>query len=161
MIATDAEKKVLDKKLFIEDVGMLFEVFNLPRMAGRILGCLLVCNPAEQTASELMTVIGGSKGSISTMTQLLMHSGLVERTGIPGKKGTYYRIKPGSWIELLRNRMGFLRAMRELAARGLALMKDEDAQQCQRLQEIYDLYAFLENEIPVLFERWKQAHSRA
>ena len=157
----NAEKKHLAKKLFIEDVGMLFEVFNLPRMAGRILGCLLVCNPPHQTAGELMIEVGGSKGSISTMTQLLMHSGLVERTGIPGHRGTYYRIKPGSWIELIRNRMGFLRAMRELAARGLIVMEDEDIQQRHRLQEFYDLYAFLEKEIPVLFERWEQTHEGA
>ena len=154
------ENKLLGKKLFIEDVGMLFEVFDLPRMAGRILGWLLVCNPPHQTSSELMAAIEGSKGSVSTMTRLLMHSGLMERTGIPGNKGTYYRIRPGSWIALLRNRMGFLGAMRELAGRGLTLVKDEDAQQHQRLQEIYDLYAFLEQQMPILFERWKQEHNK-
>lgn len=156
----DAEHKQLGKKLFIEDVGMLFEVFNLPRIAGRILGWLLVCNPPQQTASELMTAVGGSKGSISTMIHLLMHAGLVERTGVPGSRETYYRIRPGSWTELLRNRMGFVRAMRELASRGLTLMEDEDAQQRQRLQEIHDLYAFLENEVPMLFERWKEEHDQ-
>ncbi len=159
MSTIDTEKKQFAKKLFIEDVGMLFEVFNLPRMAGRILGYLLVCNPPHQTAGELMTAVGGSKGSISTMTQLLIHSSLVERIGIPDKRETCYHIKAGSWIELIKNRMGFLKAMRELAARGLTLMEDDDIQQCQRLQEIYDLHAFLESEIPVLFERWKQAHN--
>lgn len=157
----DIDRKRQAKKLFIEDMGMLFDVFNLPRMAGRILGWLLVCNPPQQTASELMLAVGGSKGSISTMTQLLMHSGLVERTGIPGNREMYYRIRPGSWTELLRNRMGFLKAMRELAGRGLALMEDEDIQQRQRLQEIHDLYNFLEKEIPMLFERWKQEHNEA
>ena len=156
MSTVDIEKKQFAKKLFLEDVGMLFEVFNLPRMAGRILGYLLVCNPPHQTAGELMTAIGGSKGSISTMTQLLIHSGLVERIGIPDKRETYYHIKPGAWIELIKNRLGFLKSMRELAARGLAIMDGEDAPQCHRLEEIYDLYAFLENEVPMLFERYKQ-----
>ncbi len=157
----NTEQKHLAEKLFIEDVGMLFEVFSLPRMAGRILGRLLVCNPPYQTAGELMTAVSGSKGSISTMTRLLMYSGLVERTGIPGKKGTYYRIKQGSWTEHLRKSLGFLGAMRELAGHGLELMAYDDTQQRQRLQEIYDLYAFLEKEVPILLERWKKERSGA
>ena len=155
------ENKLLGKKLFIEDVGTLFEVFDLPRMAGRIFGWLLVCNPPYQTANELMAAIEGSKGSISTMMHLLMHSGLVERTGIPGNRGTYYRIRPGSLTALLRKRMSFLGDMRELAGRGLTLVKDEDTQQHQRLQEIYNLYAFLEQQMPILFERWNQEHNEA
>jgi DNA-binding transcriptional regulator GbsR (MarR family) len=157
MSTTETEKRQFAKKLFAEDVGILFEIFNLPRMAGRILGHLLVCHPPHQTAAELMAATGGSKGSISTMIQLLIHSGLVERLGIPGKRETYYIVKAGSWIELIKNRLGFLKAMRELAARGLAMMEDDDGLQCQRLEEIYDLYAFLENEVPMVFERYKQA----
>jgi len=157
MATANTEERLFTKKLFAEDVGILFEVFNLPRMAGRILGYLLVCNPPHQTAGELMAAVGGSKGSISTMTQLLIHSGLVERIGIPDRREACYHIKPNAWIELIKNRMGFLKTMKELAARGLAMMEDDDVLQRQRLEDIHDLYAFLENEIPMLFERYKQA----
>jgi len=146
----------MNKKLFIEEVGTLFEIFNLPRMAGRILGWLLVCVPQYQTANELILAVGGSKGSISSMTRLLMQVGLVERIGRPRMRGSYFQIKQDSWTELLRNRLGFLKAMRELADKGLDLMKDEGAKHRQRLQEIHDLYAFLENEVPMLFERWQR-----
>jgi len=143
------------KKLYIEEVGTLFEVFLLPRMAGKILGWLLVCVPQYQTANELINAVGGSKGSISSMTRLLMQIGLIERVGRPGIRGAYYQIKANSWAELLRNRLGFMKAMRELADRGLALMQDETKEQRQRLQEIHDLYAYLENQMPMIFERWK------
>ena len=157
MSTTDIEIKLFEKQHFAEDVGIAFEVFNLPRMAGRILGYLLVCNPPHQTAGELMAAVGGSKGSISTMTQLLIHSGLVERIGIPARRVTYYHVKPSAWIELIKNRMGFLKTMKELAAHGLVILEDEDAEQRQRLEDIYDLYSFLESEVPLLFERYKQA----
>ena len=53
--------------------------------------------------------------------------------------------------------MGFLKTMKELAARGLVILEDEDADQRQRLEDIYDLYSFLEREVPMLFERYKKA----
>jgi len=146
---------------FIEEVGILFEEMGLPRMAGRIFGRLLICEPPHQSAEELASVVGASKGSISSMTRLLIQSGVVERMGLPGKRGTYYRIKPGSWSELMRVRMTHLTAFRELGERGLALMAGKDPKIRQRLQELRDLYAFLEQEIPVLLARYDQERKKS
>lgn len=146
----------ISEKLFIEEVGTLFELFSFPRMAGKILGWLLVCVPPYQTANELIAAVGGSKGSISSMTRLLMHVGLVERIGRPGMRGSNFQVKKDSWVELLKNRFSFIKAMRELADKGLALMNDEETKYRLRLQEIRDLHAFLEDEVPALFERWER-----
>ena len=147
---------MVEMKQFIEDMGILFEDMALPRMAGRIFGWLLMCEPPHQSAEELASIVGASKGSISSMTRLLIQSGVVERMGLPGKRGTYYRIKPGSWSKLMRARMVHLKALRELAERGLALMAGKDPKLRQRLQELRDLYAFLEQEIPALLDRYDQ-----
>jgi len=139
---------------FIEDVGILYEEMGLPRMAGRIFGWLLICEPPHQCAQELASVVGASKGSISSMTRLLIQSGVVERMGLPGKRDMYYRIKPGSWSGLMRARMAHVTAIRELADRGLALVAGKDPKLGQRLQELHNLYAFLEKEIPALLDRY-------
>ena len=141
---------------FIEDMGILFEEMGLPRMAGRIFGWLLMCEPPHQSAEELASVVEASKGSISSMTRLLIQSGLVERMGLPGKRGTYYRIKPGSWSELMRTQISYMSALRELAERGLGLIHGNDPKFFQRLQEMRDFYAFLEQEIPALLDRYDQ-----
>jgi len=52
--------------------------------------------------------------------------------------------------------MVHLKALRELAERGLALMAGKDPKLRQRLQELRDLYAFLEQEIPALLDRYDQ-----
>ena len=57
----------LEKKRFIEEVGLLFEQTGLPRMAGRILGWLLIANPPHQTTSHLTEALLASKASISTV----------------------------------------------------------------------------------------------
>jgi len=143
-------------KQFIEDMGIHFEEMGLPRMAGRIFGCLLVCEPQHQSSEQLANIVAASKGSISTMTRLLIQSGVVERMGLPGKRDTYYRIKPGSWSELMRARISHVTRLRELADRGLTLLADREPKLRQRLQELRDFYAFLEQEMPALLERYDQ-----
>ncbi len=65
-------------------LALFFEEMGFPRMAGRILGWLLICDPPEQSAGQLAGVLQASKGSLSTMTRLLIQMGLVERVGLPG-----------------------------------------------------------------------------
>jgi hypothetical protein len=55
----------------------------------------------------------------------------------------------------LRAGIAGLTAFRELSERGLALLP-ADAPRRARLQAIHDLYAWLEHELPVLFERWER-----
>jgi len=147
-------------KQFVEDAGILYEEMGWPRMAGRIFGWLLLCQPPHQSAEELAKVVEASKGSISSMTRLLIQMGLVERMGIPGRRDTYYRIKPGSWSELMRSRMSHLTAIRELADRGLNLIASNDPESRRRLQELRDFHAFLEQEIPVLLDRYDHERKR-
>ena len=64
-------------------------------MAGRILGHLLVCDPAHQTAEELARAIQFSRASVSTMTRLLIQSGLVERLVLPGHRRDRFRAPGG------------------------------------------------------------------
>lgn len=146
---------------FIEDMGIRFEEMGLPRMAGRIFGWLLVCEPPHQCAQELASIVGASKGSISSMTRLLINSGVVERLGLTGKRGTYYRIKPGSWSELMRVRMGYVKALREVADRGLTMVAGKDPKHGERLRELRNFYAFLEEEIPALLDRYDRERGRA
>jgi len=141
---------------FIEDVGLLYGDMGFPRMAGRILGWLLLCEPPHQSAEQLANTVEASKGSISSMTRLLIQMGIVEKIGIPGRRDTYYKIRSGSWSELMRNHLAHLTAMRKLADRGLDLISDRVPESRQRLQELRDFHAFLEREIPSLLDRYEQ-----
>jgi DNA-binding transcriptional regulator GbsR (MarR family) len=149
-----------EMKQFIEDVGILYGEMGFPRMAGRILGWLLLCEPPHQSAEQLATIVEASKGSISSMTRLLIQMGMVEKTGIPGRRDTYYRIRSGSWSELLRNNLTNMTAMRKLADRGLALISGRSPESRQRLKDLRDFHAFLEREIPSLLDRYEQGHSK-
>ena len=145
-----------EEKHFIEEVGLLFEMVGLSRMSGRILGWLLICDPPHQSHAELTEVLQASKGSISTMTRLLMQIGFIEKISLPGKRRDYFRIKPNAWSQITKQRISQIKAFRKLAEKGLTLLKDAAPQEQQRLVEMYDIHAFWERELPLLDDRWEK-----
>ncbi len=140
---------------FAEAMGIFFEKTGFPRMAGRIWGWLLICDPPEQTAAQIAETLQASRGSVSTMTRLLQIWG-VERIGIPGKRGGCYRIRSGSFVRLLHTEAQMFAEIRGLAERGLGVLQNEPPQLRARLREGYDLFTFVEREYPALIEKWLQ-----
>jgi DNA-binding transcriptional regulator GbsR (MarR family) len=146
----------MEERHFVEDVGLLFEEMGFPRMAGRILGWLMICDPPEQSAGQLADVLQASKGSLSTMTRLLIQIGLVERVAIPGQRRDYFRISPGAWPQLIRTQMQAMTGLHQVVERGLVMLANEKPERLLRLREAHDLYAFLERELPLLFQQWER-----
>ena len=100
---------------FIEVVGRWWEMVG-SRSAGRILGWLMICEPPQRSAAELMEDLQLSSGSVSTQTTVLEGVGLAERVTFPGDRVSYYRLPPNVWLELMKLEAVRLRELRELAA---------------------------------------------
>lgn len=147
------------RKQFTDEMGFFFEKIGYPRMAGRIWGWLLICDPPEQTAAQIAEALSASRGSISSMTRLLQMWG-VERTGIPGKRGCCYRVKADSFVNLLHTEAGMFTEIRNLIERGLDAMKDEPKKVRERLIEGYDLFSYVEKEYPLLIEKWQEQRKK-
>jgi DNA-binding transcriptional regulator GbsR (MarR family) len=150
------DNRQLEERQFVEDVGIFFEREGMPRMAGRALGWLMICDPPHQSSAQLAEALMASKGSISTTTRLLIGVGLVERHVIPGVRHDYFRIKPGAWHHVMERSANQLKIGRQIAERGLELTKDKNLLTRKWLEEMRDLYAFLEREFPALLERWER-----
>ncbi|GAB4364571.1 MAG: MarR family transcriptional regulator [Elainellaceae cyanobacterium] len=133
----------------------MFELVGLPRMSGRIFGWLLISDPPQQSTSELVEVLQASKGSISTMTRLLIQIGLIERVSLPGERRDYFQIKPHAWAQMTKQRIAQINAFRQLAEKGLTLLADTPPSLQERLQEMRDIHAFWERELPLLDQRWE------
>ena len=150
-----------ERKHFVEDTSLVLEESGIPRMAGRILGWLLICDPPYQSIDDLAGMLQASKGSISTMTRYLIQLGLVERIGIPGKRRDYYRTRDDSWISLFRQQLTMMSSLRQLMDRGLALLSAEGSAATERVREVHDLCAYFEKEIPALLDRWERERKPA
>ena len=138
---------------FIEDIGLYFEQMGLPRMAGRILGVLLISDPPSQSITDLGDRLHASKGSISIMARLLMERGLIERVASPIPRRDYYRFKPGGWSIYMRQWLGLMSGLHQITERGLALMVDKPDPLKERLQEAHDLFSNIEQEFPSILQK--------
>ena len=154
------DKQQAAEKQFVEEVGIVFEQTGLPRMAGRVLGWLLISDPPHQSMDELTRILTASKGSISTMTRLLIQFNLIERFSLPGVRHDYFRIRPEGWHHLARQKEDQIKVMRQLCERALELLRGEAQDNREWLEEMHDMYAFFEREFPSLLERWEQERKR-
>jgi DNA-binding MarR family transcriptional regulator len=145
---------------YVEDVAIFFEETGLPRIAGRILGLLMVCDPPHRSAAELVDELGVSKGSVSTMTRMLLLSGLVERVGVPGERATYFALKDDGFEKRFELLMHTVVGFRPLAERGLELLADADVERTHRLRSLRALYGFLEREMPAMIDKWRRERER-
>ena len=156
-----ATRSQIDRtKDYIERWGVLFELLGGTRVMGRIVGWLLVCDPPEQTAAQIAEAVGASAGSVSTATRRMVEAAFIERVGVPGARSAHFRMRPGTWGQLLRRRLAHLNSMLELAEEGLGLVRgdggDADAEKSLRLREIMSYCRFVDRELPDFLSRWEK-----
>jgi DNA-binding transcriptional regulator GbsR (MarR family) len=151
--------RIRDEDEFIEAMARVLGA-GMPPMAGRMWAYLAICEPPEQTAAEIAARLKASRGSISSMARLLEHLGLVQRGTKPGDRREYFSIPPGGAHGLMERSAQQLRASREVADAGLALLADRPPEARQRLQDLRDLYGFFEREWPSILERLRESDGR-
>lgn len=139
---------------FVEECGLYFEQVGLTRIAGKIIGCLLICDPPYQDQASLVATLGASKSSISVALKDLTTLYLVERFTLPGDRRTFYRTSKDMWSRSFRARMNQVSELKELGERGLAALEGESPQRRQRLEFMRDMNAFMETEFPKLLDAW-------
>ncbi|MFF7446757.1 MULTISPECIES: MarR family transcriptional regulator [unclassified Streptomyces] len=142
---------------FAEDVALYFEQdAGLPRITGRVIGWLLICEPSEQTAGQLVETLGASKASISTSTRQLMQAGLVEKVSVPGDRRTYYRINDEGWVNSVFERLAAVTNILKVLDKGSALLAHESPARRARLENVADLYRWMQSELPPLLARHRE-----
>jgi DNA-binding transcriptional regulator GbsR (MarR family) len=145
-----------DERAFVEDLGIYFEGMGAPRMAGRIVGRLLVADPAEQSSAQLMRYLDASKASISTNTRYLIQLGLIERVGVPGERIDHFRLRRNGFVRFMQTRIRQVGTIRELLDRGLDLQAAERDGVRERIRDVHDFYVFVEREVPALLDRFER-----
>lgn len=127
---------------------------DFPPVAGRVLGYLAVCDPAEQTINELADALLASRSAITQAVVLLEGHGLARRTRARGER-----------VDRVAARLDVITFERDLDAtsyveqaallrRGSALLAQDDSGRRQALEELAALNDFLAQKLPLLKEEW-------
>lgn len=156
-------RRVIDEqeRSFVEDFGMFFEQLGGPRMAGRIVGRLLVAEPPEQSSAQLMRYLDASKASISTMTRYLIQLGLIDRVGVPGERIDHFRLRAGAFARLTEARVRQTSDVLAILERGLELpVAQANRTVRRRLEEVRGFYEFFRSELLETLQRYEKGRSK-
>ena len=144
---------------FVEEMGQFLASVGMTRMAGRMWGWLLVCDPPEQTAGDIADALHASRGAISGTARLLANAGMIRRTTRPGDRREYFSAPAGSLQSLLSSAGAMYHRLGEIAERGLAATADRPPAARERLEEFRDVMAFVEVEVPRVVEQFVRDRS--
>jgi DNA-binding transcriptional regulator GbsR (MarR family) len=142
------------RERYVEDLGILFDQMGGGPMMGRVFGALLLADPPELSAEDLVYRLEASRSSISQSTRMLVQAGLIERRRRRGERRDYFRVKLGAWDAMVRRRVQALGTLRKMADRGLEIMARSSPESRRDLEEMRDYFGFWERELlPIYFEK--------
>jgi len=146
------------KYTFVDDFSLKMEQIGHPRIYGQILGWLLICDPPEQSFSDLMNNLNISKASVSNTTRMLLEAGFIKKVRLTGERQVYFRMQKGALIGFMERQLGIIHQLKEISEEGLSIIQDENADS-SRLNEMNTFYTFLDSEIPTLIKKYKKDNS--
>ncbi len=142
---------------FIEEIGILFERQGVARVAGRIIGLLLLV-PQPLNQEQIATILQVSRGSVSTNLQLGQTYQLIRI--VPRRKAgdrrDYYEISGGSWERAFLHAEQEAKVVRDLALTGLRIVDPDNKVAQKRLREMEALYACYLEWVPTFAEAWQK-----
>lgn len=143
------------KRQFVEKAETFFETQHLPRMAGRLLAWLLICDPPIQSARAIAETLAMSKGSVSIASRQLLQMGLIEKVSKIGARGDFYRLRPQACGQILSARQAEFAQLQDLSIQGLELLKNDPPETRERLLEMKRMSEMAVEVIAGLVERMR------
>lgn len=126
---------------FVDRLGLFFELLGATRTMGRVYGWLLICDPPQQSLTQLTEDLSVSKASISTVARQLLDGGMVER--LPSSNRQHlYRVTPGGFTSVLKTQLSLMRLGIEPAEFALSVLAEDRAEQRQRVEDFRDFCEF-------------------
>lgn len=143
---------------FIERMGQHFEEDGLPRIAGRLLGHLmLVTEP--QSLDGLAESLRVSKASVSNNTRLLESMGALERVTRPGDRRDYYQVADMMHERMIDFRVQRFQATRTLITEGMQTPAAADPLVRSRMEGVCAFFEQLIEAVRATQARWHRDHN--
>jgi hypothetical protein len=141
---------------FADHVGRFYaRRFGMAPMVGRLIGYLAVCDPREQSITELADALLASRSAIAGAVNTLETLRLIQRSRAAGERMDRVRIDMSS-----PQATGFdiseYREQGDLAREGLRMLGDASPERRAILLEWAAFADFLVEQLPVLEQEWKE-----
>jgi len=138
---------------FADHAGRYYtNAYRIPPVAGRLIGYLAVCEPAEQTINDLAEALLASRSAITGAVKMLEPFHVIRRARAAGERVDRITLDPAALEP-----QGFTpepyQQMASLAREGLAIVKDQDRR--AMLRELAGLGDFLAKRMPEVMNEWR------
>lgn len=142
---------------FVERMGLVAEGDGLPRIAGQIMG-LMVMDGGPLSFAELAERLEVSRASVSTNTRFLERLGVIERVARRGDRRDYFQLATAPYVRLLQGSIDRMMKAHAVVAHARDRLSGTDEGTRRRLDELGAFYEELGNsfqELAKLFSRDK------
>ncbi len=140
---------------FVERMGLIAEGDGLPRIAGRIMG-LMIIDGGPRSFKELAEQLAVSRGSISTNTRFLEHLGVIERIAQKGERQDYFQLATAPYVRMLQGSVDRAVKAHSVVAHARNQLSVDDEGARRRLDELSAFYEELGNSFRDLAKRFSR-----
>jgi DNA-binding transcriptional regulator GbsR (MarR family) len=123
-------------------------------MPARVFSAILASDAGRLTAAELSEQLRASPAAISGAVRYLIQVGLIAREREPGTRRDVYAVGDDGWYEAIVRRERLLELWSRAIREGVEAVGPETPAG-HRLAETLSFFAFLQEEMPALLERWR------
>ena len=138
---------------FTDRMGDLFEADGQPRIAGRILGWMLVSDE-PRSLDQIAAGLGVSKASASTNARLLARMGVLERVSVPADRHDYYRVSPDLFTRTMAERLKRWQRFTDAVGEARRTLPIRSERVRARLRGYETAYAYMMKAISQALEGW-------
>ncbi len=140
---------------FIEQMGLAMEADGLPRIAGRMVGYLIVYG-GPISFGELADILQVSRGSISTNARLLSTLGVIERVSFPGDRQNYYRLAKDPGEKIIKAGVARIKRVENIMTTATKTVPDSIQGSAERLQQMAHFYSVVGRQMGTLLQELEQ-----
>lgn len=145
------------KREIIERVGVFHEKKGMQPVVGRIIGLLMVAEPAEATFEEIQEELQVSKSAVSNALTFMQGREMVDYTTKPGERKRYFKLSVKKWKKDLNRDFDGLLKIDVLLNEVIELKENKNSEFCQCLTEMKEFLGFLKVELPLLLKKFESS----
>jgi DNA-binding transcriptional regulator GbsR (MarR family) len=145
---------------FVERFASGLVEAGMPRMPARVFAALLSSETGALSSAELGERLRVSPAAVSGAVRYLAQVGMITREREPGSRRERYSTQTEQWYESFGRRDQMMSRWEQTLRSGVDVV-GPDTPAGERLAETADFFAFLQQEIGALLERWRATRVRS
>ncbi len=149
------DKLTAETMQLIEEMALHHENQGLSRIAGRIIGLLMV-SQEPLSSEQIATTLQVSLGSVSTNMRILLKSGIAEKKSVTGDRVSYYIVAPDAIEEEFIQGLERILSLKNIIEKGMQIENLKESELVmQRFHEMLEAIELYRESLNQMLAEWK------